>query len=140
MSFDIFLLCLRNGEAATFKRSVVAEIFGPHAYGDPDFSNVTFPDGGGSCLYVDDGDDIQCIMFNHCGGDDFFQALYDLADRTKSVIFWPDTRPSSAITDEATWAHLPQNFKEGSTGPAQLVHNGRELEEYIFRKRDRAKS
>jgi hypothetical protein len=137
VSFDIFLQCCRNGEPATFKRSVVAEIFGPHAYGDPDFSNVTFPDGSGSCIYVDPGEDIDGMMFNHCGGDDFFQALYELADRTKSVIFWPDTRPSSAITDEATLAYLPPSFVDGRMGPVQLVHSGRELQAYIFRKRDR---
>jgi hypothetical protein len=136
MSFDIFLQCYRNGEPATFKRSVVKEIFGPHAYGDPDFSNVTFPDGSGSCVYVTDADDIQGMMFNHCGGNDFFQALYKLADRTKSVILWPDTRPSFAITDEATLAHLPLDFEQ-DFGPGQIVRNGRELQEYIFRKRER---
>ena len=137
MAFDIFLICIRNGEAASFKRSVLQEIFGPAAHGDPDFSNVTFPDGSGSCVYVTDADDIQHMMFNHCGGDDFFQALYELADRTKSVVCWPDTRPSSAITDQATWDHLPENFKEASLGPAQLVRSGRELEAYIFRERER---
>jgi hypothetical protein len=136
MAFDIFLACIRNGEPATFKRSVLEEIFGPHAYGDPDFSNVTFPDGSGSCIYVARDEDIEGMMFNHCGGDDFFQALYELADRTKSVIFWPDTRPSFAVTDEATLAHLPLDYKQ-KFGPAQLVHSGRELQAYIFRKRDR---
>jgi hypothetical protein len=138
MSFDIFLQCYRNGEPANFKRSVVEEIFGPHAYGDPDFSNVTFPDGSGSCMYVDDGDDMQCIMFNHCGGHDFFQALYELADRTKSVVLWPDDdRPATAVTDEATPGHLPAGFSGPVLGQARLVHSGRELEEYIFRKRNR---
>lgn len=137
MSFDIFLQCVRNGEPATFKRSVVAEIFGPHAYGDSDFSNVTFPDGSGSCIYVARDEDIDGMGFNHCGGDQFFEALYRLADVTKSVVFWPDTRPSTAITDEATRSHLPGNLEEGGMGPARVVRNGRELRDYIFRKRDR---
>jgi hypothetical protein len=136
VSFDIYLLCVRNGEPATFKRSVVTEIFGPHAYGDPDFSNVTFPDGSGSCIYVARDDDIESMGFNHCGGNDFFQALYELGDRTKSIIFWPDTRPSFAVTDEATLAHLPLDFEQ-DFGPGQIVRNGRELQEYIFRKRER---
>ena len=136
MSFDIFLQCYRDGEPATFKRSVLIEIFGPYAFGNPRLSMVTFPDGSGSCVYVVDADDIQDMMFNHCGGNDFFQALYELADRTKSIIFWPDTRPSFAVTDEGTLAHLPRDFEQ-DFGPGQIVRNGRELQEYIFRKRER---
>ena len=141
MSFDIFLLCVRNGEAATFSRSTLVEVFGASIVSrEPDgFFKLYFADGGGADVYSGHDDDVvQHIGFNRPGGDMFFEALYKLADRTKSVVFWPDTRPSSAITDQATWDHLPENFKEASLGPAQLVHSGRELEAYIFRKRERS--
>ncbi len=132
MSFDIFLYCFRNGEPATFERSVVAEIFSPHAYGDPDFTNVTFPDGSGACIYVARDHDIQGLGFDRCGGDAFFDALYRLADITKSVVFWPGRRPSCAVTDGATLAHLPDGFSADGCGPAQVVHSGAELSRLHF--------
>lgn len=131
MSFDIFLQCFRNGEPATFKRSVVEEIFGPHAHDDRELTRVTFPDGSGSDIYMDQGDDVQCMMFNHCGGDEFFEALYQLAERTKSIIFWPAVGPSSAITDSVTLKYLPVAWPEG-LGPARMVHSGLELQTCIF--------
>lgn len=137
MAFDIFLQCYRNGEPATFKRSVVDEIFAPYAFGDPELTMVTFPDGSGSCLYLDQGDDIQGMMFNHCGGDEFFEALYQLAARTKSVILWPEAGPaSSVITDPETWKHLPEFWHDGS-GPPRVVKSGLEVQDCIFGKKPR---
>lgn len=126
MSFDIFLRRFRNGEAAPFRRADFEEIFGPYVCSrETRFVCVEFPDGGGSDVYIDDGDTWH-LMFNHCGGDSFFAALYELAARTQSVIFWPDDPPRAAATDAATLQHLPPEFTE-SPASVQLVHSGSEL-------------
>ena len=140
MSFDIFLLCVRNGEAATFSRSTLVEVFGASIVSrEPDgFFKLYFADGGGADVYSGHDDDVvQHIGFNRPGGDMFFDALYRLAEVTKSVVFWPSKPPAVAVTDETTLAHLPDGLSADGIGPAQVVHSGRELYEYIFRKRER---
>jgi hypothetical protein len=123
MSFDIFVQCFRNGEMATFKRTVFEEIFGPFIVSrEPKFARVQFSDGGGAEIYLDDSDEQSSLMFNHCGGDAFFDALYQLTDRIKGVIHWPGEGPSSVVTDAAVLAHLPADFVEG-VGPPALVHD-----------------
>jgi hypothetical protein len=132
MSFDIFLQCFRNGDLATFPRTLVEEIFARDAIA-PDFplTDVHYPDGSGGVIYGADDDEIDCLMFNHCGGEMFFAAMYELAHRTSSVIYWPDTRPSIAITEAETAAHFPKGF--GDMGPPEIVKSGQELIDYIGR-------
>jgi hypothetical protein len=88
MSFDIFVQCFRDGEMAMFKRTVFEEIFGPFVVSrEPKFGHVRFLDGSVADIYLDDGDEQSSLMFNHCGGDAFFDALYQLTDRVKGVIY-----------------------------------------------------
>jgi hypothetical protein len=113
VSFEIFLQCYRNGEPATFKRTILDETFGLRDTSRnrrPWCFKVDYPDGGGADVYADDGDDQQGIMFSRCGGGMFFDALYQLADVTKSVVFWPYKSPAVAVTNETTVAHLPSCF------------------------------
>lgn len=123
MSFDIFVQCFRDGEAVTFKRAIFDEIFDRFAVTrEAKFMRVEFPDGGGADIYVDEGDALDSVMFNHCGGDAFFDALYQLADRVKGIIYWADEAPCSAITDAAVLEHLPEDLVEG-VGPPALVRD-----------------
>jgi hypothetical protein len=131
MSFDIFLQCYRNGEPATFKRSVFNEIFETETnQNDPDFVQPEYPDGSGGDIYVDEND-IQCIMFNHCGGDIFWAKVYELLYVTKSVIFWPAGGPASVVASAEALKHLPADWSDGM-GEASIVHSGRELEALIY--------
>jgi len=131
VSFDIFLQCFRNREPTTFPRGLFEEIFARHAIA-PRFplDEVTYGDGG-AAIYGGDDDDIQGLMFNHCGGETFFSALYQLAQRTGSVVFWPDTAPSTAVTDAGTIAHLPEGFDR--LGPPYVARSGCDLADYISR-------
>ena len=125
MSFDIFVQCFRNREVATFKRAVVEEIFGPYVTRrgpGGEIERVKYSDGGGAEIYGDKQDDLVGISFDHCGGDAFFDALFQLADRIKGVVHWPGVGPSSVITDAAVLEHLPADFVEGC-GPPALVHD-----------------
>jgi len=159
MSFDIFLQCFRKGQPATFKREIFEDIFLPHCAdlkgyrSDPKFMRAEFPDGGGSDIHsgndydvlrmqlehgelpagtdigVDDKSIIDHMMFNHCGGDMFFQALYELANRTQSVILWPSEGPSTVVTNEAVLKELPEKGFDLAT--IKIVHSGADIVEAI---------
>jgi hypothetical protein len=127
MSSDIFLQCFRDREPATFERVVFEEIFGRGAV-NPQFplTDVAYPDGSGGEIYGGEDDHIQGMMFNHCGGDAFFDRVYELLARTKSVFFWLGTGRQIAVADSAVIDHLPSGFDD--MGPAYIVSSGRELQ------------
>ena len=63
---------------------------------------VEYADGSGGAIYrggYKDGEDTSHMMFNHYGGDAFFADMYELARRTRSIIFWPDENPIYLYTD-----------------------------------------
>jgi hypothetical protein len=129
MSFDIFLQCLRKGEEAPIPRSMFDAIFGPHdthpqsRKSDPGYMVVEYPDGSGGVIYsgYEDGKDATGMMFNRCGGPSFGADLYELADRSKSVIFWPSKDSFYLYTDEAVPKQIPERIFEGG---GRLVKNG----------------
>ncbi len=114
----------QNGETAPFKRAIFDEIFAPHiVLGREDgVWRLAYPDGSGGEVYGVDKEDIDCVMFTHCGGDALFDGMLLLADRIKGVIHWPGEGVASVITDPAVMAHLPQELIE-SIGPPALVHD-----------------
>lgn len=135
MSLDIFLHCYRNGEPATFKRALAEEILSRDAidYCSP-LTDVNYLDGSGARIYgADAGDDIHDIMFAHCGGAMFLDTLYELADRTRSVIYWPFGSPLCAVTNATTIEDLNPGFREKPLGPPFIVTSGREIYEAILR-------
>jgi len=129
VSFDIFLQSFRDGEVATWSRSLVEETFGQRiVLGDvaDNFFRVNFPDGGGSDVYLGSDRDVCGMMFNHSGGAEFFDALWKLADRVQGVIFWPDTRPVFVVTDAATVPHIPADMLAAGAPPL-IVKSGAEI-------------
>lgn len=130
MSFSIFLQCFRDREPATFERAVFEEIFGQGAV-DARFplTDVNYSDGSGGEIHGGEDDHIQHMMFSHCGGDRFFDALQELLARTKSVVFWLGTGRQIAVADRAVIDHLPSGFDD--MGPAYIVSSGRELQTAI---------
>jgi hypothetical protein len=135
MSFDIFIMCFRNGEPSTIKRETFEEIFLPFCNrpdlveSDPEYMLVRFPDGSGSAIYSDKEPLMESLMFNHCGGEAVFEAMYQLAARTASVIYWPSEGPGTVITDEVTRKELPENFPDRET--ARIVHSGADIRKAI---------
>ena len=132
MSFDIFLQCLRNGEEAPIPREMFDAIFGVHdthpqsRKRDPGYMFVEYPDGSGGAIYSDyeEGKDATGMMFNHCGGPSFWADLYELADRSKSVIFWPSKESFYLYTDEAVVKDVPKRTFEGG---GRLIKSGFEI-------------
>lgn len=132
MSFDIFVLCLRSGEPKPIPRDIFDSIFAPHdtnpaaRKSDPGYMVVEYPDGSGGAIYCGgDTDETRCqIMFNHCGGDAFFADMYALAQRTRSIIYWPDEKAIYLYTDETVPAELNGCF-EGAR--SVLVRSGADI-------------
>ena len=129
MSLEIFLQCYRNGDRATFKRALAEEIFARHAINySPPLLRVDYADGSGGEIYgADNGEDIPGLMCTHCGGATFYDALYELAHRTRSVIFWPSGKPMCAITEGTAIGDINPGFREEPLGPPIVVKSGREL-------------
>lgn len=126
MSFDVVLICIRKGEAATFNRTLFEEIFCREAI-DPQLplTSITYHDGGAQIDGAEDGDEIENLVFHHCGGETFYAALHELADRSGSVVLWPAKGRQIAVTRQAIVAHLPPDLAD--LGPPYIVANGREL-------------
>lgn len=135
MSFDIHLLCYCNGDSATFKRALVEEIFGRDAvHLRLPLTNLDYPDGSGGQIFgADKEDDIHSLMFNHCGGPTFYDRLYELAHRTRSILLWPSGKPMCAVSVGITTSDLDPAFREEPLGPPLVVGSGRELAEGIQR-------
>ncbi|HTW34409.1 MAG TPA: hypothetical protein VMD53_07320 [Rhizomicrobium sp.] len=126
MAFDIHLACLNNGETNTFKRALAQEILGRDSLDEEGaLYYVVYKDGGSSCVYCSENEDLQSMMFNHSGGDVFFERLWELADRTGSMIFWPGYDVTTAVTRPEMLEHVPHHPE---TDPwAFVVRSGREL-------------
>ena len=71
---------------------------------------------------------IQHMTFNHCGGDAFSEGMYALAQRTGSIISWPDDDPIFVYTDETVLKELPDYYTEMRK---RLVRNGADIGEAI---------
>ncbi len=130
MSMSIFLICLRHGESASFKRSIAEEILLRDALDKRlPITSVEYSDDSGGAVYgLQDKEDITGVSFDHCGGEMFFAALYELADRTGAFFVWSDALPCLAVTNEATLAHLPSDIVEG-LGPPYIVLEWRRARE-----------
>lgn len=71
---------------------------------------------------------IQHMMFNHCGGEAFDDDMYKLAQRTGSIIHWPDANPIFVYTDEAVLDELPEYFNDARK---RFVRSGADIAEAI---------
>jgi hypothetical protein len=134
MSFDIFFDCINNDGGKTFKRQLAQEILGRDAIKPADalLSSVAYPDGSGSEVYCSKDEDLDGMMFNHSGGDTFFERLWELADRTGSMIFWPGDGVPVAVTRPELLQHLPKSEAGDEMEPQFVVRNGKELQEAIY--------
>jgi hypothetical protein len=108
MSFDLYVQRFQNGGIATFPRSIFDDIFSPGVI-NPDFPlmQVEYEDGSHIEIYGNDAEDLDGLMFTHFSGEIVFARIFELADRTGSVIYWPDTAPALAVTNPAVIAHIP---------------------------------
>jgi len=134
MSFDLYVQRFQNGGIATFPRSVLEDIFGPGAI-NPSFglTQVEYEDGSHAEIYGNDSADLDGLMFTHFGGENVFARIFELADRTGSVIYWMDTAPALAVTRPSVIEHIPEDCLN-AIGPAFVARDHRALMDYIARR------
>jgi hypothetical protein len=133
MSADIYLQCFEHGKAKTFSRLIFEEVFARDALA-PQYplTRVSYPDGGRIDVYGGESDDIHALTFSRYGGEFFFRALYELADRTQSIIYWPDILPALAVTNAAVIPHIPADCLD-AVGPAEVIADTEALMDYVSR-------
>jgi hypothetical protein len=132
MSFDIFVARFRDAKPSAFKRASFEKVFGKFiAEQRTDFVRLRYPNGGAE-VYVDDTDDIGSVMFNHCGGDAFWEGVYQFAKEIDGVIWWPNVDHISAIASADILQHLPAMFVDEEAHPT-VIANGQELLDAIGR-------
>jgi len=132
MSFDIFMAPFQNGGSSSFNRSLLLQVFGPDAgLEENSFSRIRYSDHDGAELYGAEEETVtDGLSFNHCGGDRFFDGLWQLADRTNAVIFWPGEEGNAVVTDTEALTHADPEFIE-PLQPVKIVANGKELLDYM---------
>ena len=128
MSFDIFVMCARKGEQATFKRALFEEIMGRGALdASLPLTNIEYADGMCVAYYDGQKEDLDSTAFDHFGGDTFWDRLYELADRTGSFLVWPDVGRQVAVTRLEMLDEIYPDVAE-TLGPPYVVKNGKQLE------------
>ena len=134
MSFDIFVARFQDAKPTQFKRACFEEVFGKFIVErETHFVRLRYPNqGGGAEVYIDDADDIESVMFNHCGGDEFWEGVYQFAKRIDGVIWWPNIEHISAVASADLLRHLPARFVDQDAHPT-VIANGHELVEAIGR-------
>ena len=78
---------------------------------------MDYPDGSGSDIYCGHDSDINHLTFNHGGSTPLFQAMYELAKQTRSVIYRPSETSGAVVTEEITRSDLPEDFPDRDTAP-----------------------
>ena len=133
MSFDIFIASYRDGQPRSFKRSVFEDIFGQFvSERGKHFLRLQYPGRGGADVYIDDTEDIGIVMFNHCGGEAFWDGVFQLAERIQGVVWWPNVEHISTVTSKDVLRHLPAKFTDDEAHPT-VVSSGRDIVDAIGR-------
>ena len=118
MSFDIWFQRFQYGQPSPLPGSVVDKLFGPFVVHDGgSFIRVRFPDGSGADIWGKQRPAFSGLTFNHCGGEQFANAFYELLKRTASAIYWPEG--GCVVADSSVIPQLP-DFLTSSLGRLQL--------------------
>lgn len=134
MSFDIFVTPFRHGEPDGFDRAILADIFGDGVRPAPtgEIAEIAYPDGQRAELFGAEAESIHHgLMVTRASGERIFDGLWHLADRIDGLIYWPDERPSCALTRAEIADRIPPELLD-DLGPVRIVASGSELEACIF--------
>lgn len=109
MSFDIFLVALKNGIATEIDRDALVGALGSSLTHVGVADRVDTPDGGSSEIYLPDEQKPDSCMFSLHG--DLSPLLADTimgaAMAARCAIYWPADPLLMAYTDSAMLAHMP---------------------------------
>ena len=126
MSFDVHLICLRNGEPDMFPAQIVRDVFEPYIESrDEDLWVLAFPDGGGGEMLGEDGtEETNGVSIDGASGSDIFDALYEVLRQTNSVLVW--SFGGCVVANASVIADLPEGLIEENGEPV-VVRSGAEI-------------
>jgi hypothetical protein len=121
MSFDLFVGCFRDGEKATFPRSLVDEHLGPYVTArHPGCLTLTFDARSESYLYVDEARAIYGFCVNRpCASSKLYEALLSLLRSDNLVLYMPGNCPP-LIANRSVGGHLPKDMVDSLGTPVIL--------------------
>ena len=132
MSDDLVMLtCVRNGEPHRYDRALAEEILYRDIVDDEytKHYDVRYADGGTNITW-EDGETIDGMSFSNYGGATVFDRIWELADRTGSMIMWIGWGVPRAVTRPDMLQHLPKEMENEEPEPF-VVLNGKELLDII---------
>ncbi len=125
MSFDVMLMCLKDGLPDNFPSSIVRKALDPFiSFRDGDFCRLSFPDGGSGEMFTDEDEETNGVTINSPSGADIYDALYDILRQTHSVLFW--SFGGCVIADTSVIPDLTEGLTE-SLGEPVVVHSGADI-------------
>ena len=125
MSFDVILICLKNGTPDAFPSTIVRQALDRFiSFRDGRFCKLSFPDGGGGEMFTDQEEETDGVMISSASGHQIYDALYEILRQTHSVLFW--SFGGCVIADESVVADCAEDMIE-SLGQPILVHSGAEI-------------
>ena len=109
MGFEVFTTRFRNKETAPYATAIVERIFMRGAI-DPTtpLTFVEYADGVAE-IYGAEDDMTDGIMIAHFSSRTVLERLFELADETGSLIFWPSEDNCSVVTKAEWLDHLPDD-------------------------------
>ena|ERR1700744_2087926 len=125
MSFDLVLMCLKNGLPDNFPATIVRGALDPFiTFRDGDFCKLSFPDGGGGEMFIDDEEETDGLTISGGSGGNLYDALYDILRQTHSVLFW--SFGGCVVADPSVVPDLPEGLIE-DLGPPTTVKSGADI-------------
>ncbi len=113
MGFELFVHRYRHGASAPYDRRIAKDILDRDATLPYEHGTVEYADGRAE-IYCGDEDcdgSFDGFMLAHFSGTTICERALEIADVTQSLIFWPSTHISFAVTSRATLKHLPADIK-----------------------------
>jgi hypothetical protein len=141
MSFDMFVLTVREDVDDSFERAIVEKAFAPFLTdASGDYWNLHDADGQLRFvnMHVDDAPRIGSFSINRPPAYEsfpqFWDALYEVLRQTCTVLVWPGEgpHPTSCVANRAFAEELPADFIEHMGMPA-IVSSGAEIDAAIGR-------
>jgi hypothetical protein len=130
VSLDLFVDRFENGQSIGASTDEFERVFGPFEVERDEtcsFRRLRFNDRGEADAYISGA---GAFMFNHFGGEEFFERLFEFLAETGSVAYWPGADCAAAVASSMSLSQLPADMRR-SLRPA-VVHSHSELMQRIL--------
>jgi hypothetical protein len=127
MGQDVFIWPIDKGR--TLSRRMIEDILDRDALEPCRLNVALYPDGQGEIFCgEDDETEVESLMISHFGGPTIIERMFEIADRTESLICWSDSPdgPPIAITKEALFTRLHPDLQKDDP-PVAIAKDARHL-------------